>query len=30
MVTTLTKRMAEYLAEQGERIRYLHSDIDTV
>ncbi|BGI51906.1 MAG: excinuclease ABC subunit UvrB [Candidatus Hamiltonella defensa (Ceratovacuna japonica)] len=34
LVTTLTKRMAEdlteYLAEQGERVRYLHSDIDTV
>ncbi len=34
LVTTLTKRMAEdlteYLEEHGERIRYLHSDIDTV
>ncbi|WP_039907276.1 excinuclease ABC subunit UvrB [Candidatus Regiella insecticola] len=34
LVTTLTKRMAEdltqYLQEQGERVRYLHSDIDTV
>jgi excinuclease ABC subunit B len=34
LVTTLTKRMAEdltdYLAEQGVRVRYLHSDIDTV
>lgn len=34
LVTTLTKRMAEdlteYLTEQGERVRYLHSDIDTV
>jgi len=34
LVTTLTKRMAEdltdYLAEQGIRVRYLHSDIDTV
>jgi len=33
-VTTLTKRMAEdlteYLAEHGVRVRYLHSDIDTV
>jgi len=34
LVTTLTKRMAEdlteYLVEHGERVRYLHSDIDTV
>ncbi|HIF9537311.1 TPA: excinuclease ABC subunit UvrB, partial [Photobacterium damselae] len=34
LVTTLTKRMAEdlteYLAEHGVRVRYLHSDIDTV
>jgi excinuclease ABC subunit B len=34
LVTTLTKRMAEdltgYLDEVGIRIRYLHSDIDTV
>ncbi len=34
LVTTLTKRMAEdlteYLAEHGVKIRYLHSDIDTV
>ncbi len=34
LVTTLTKRMAEdltdYLRENGIRIRYLHSDIDTV
>lgn len=34
LVTTLTKRMAEdltdYLAENGLRVRYLHSDIDTV
>jgi excinuclease ABC subunit B len=34
LVTTLTKRMAEdlteYLAEHGVRIRYLHSDIETV
>jgi excinuclease ABC subunit B len=34
LVTTLTKRMSEdlteYLAEQGVRVRYLHSDIDTV
>jgi excinuclease ABC subunit B len=34
LVTTLTKRMAEdltdYLSEQGVRVRYLHSDIDTV
>ncbi|MGD8568928.1 MAG: excinuclease ABC subunit UvrB [Gammaproteobacteria bacterium] len=34
LVTTLTKRMAEdltdYLAEHGARVRYMHSDIDTV
>ncbi len=34
LVTTLTKRMAEdlteYLHEQGIRVRYMHSDIDTV
>jgi excinuclease ABC subunit B len=34
LVTTLTKRMAEdlteYLDEQGVRVRYLHSDIETV
>lgn len=34
LVTTLTKRMAEdlteYLTEHGARVRYLHSDIDTV
>ncbi|WP_087016142.1 excinuclease ABC subunit UvrB [Thaumasiovibrio subtropicus] len=34
LVTTLTKRMAEdlteYLTEHGVRVRYLHSDIDTV
>ncbi|OZI61235.1 excinuclease ABC subunit UvrB [Bordetella genomosp. 11] len=34
LVTTLTKRMAEdltdFLAEHGVRVRYLHSDIDTV
>jgi excinuclease ABC subunit B len=34
LVTTLTKRMAEdlteYLAEQGIRVRYMHSDIDAV
>lgn len=34
LVTTLTKRMAEdltdYLQEHGIRVRYLHSDIDTV
>jgi len=34
LVTTLTKRMAEdltdYLDEHGMRVRYLHSDIDTV
>ena len=34
LVTTLTKRMAEdlteYLDENGTKVRYLHSDIDTV
>ncbi len=34
LVTTLTKRMSEdlteYLAEHGVRVRYLHSDIETV
>jgi len=34
LVTTLTKRMAEdlteYLHEQGIRVRYMHSDIDTL
>jgi excinuclease ABC subunit B len=34
LVTTLTKRMAEdltdYLTDHGVRVRYLHSDIDTV
>ena len=34
LVTTLTKRMAEdlteYLSEHDARVRYLHSDIDTV
>ena len=34
LITTLTKRMSEdlteYLAEHGVRVRYLHSDIDTV
>ncbi|WP_414487871.1 excinuclease ABC subunit UvrB [Stenotrophomonas maltophilia] len=34
LVTTLTKRMAEnlteYLTEHGIRVRYLHSDVDTV
>ena len=34
LVTTLTKRMAEdltdYLAEHDVRVRYLHSDVDTV
>lgn len=34
LVTTLTKRMAEdlteYLHEHGVKVRYLHSDIDTV
>jgi excinuclease ABC subunit B len=34
LVTTLTKKMAEdltdYLLEQGERVRYLHSEVDTL
>ncbi|MFA7679403.1 MAG: helicase-related protein, partial [Pigmentiphaga sp.] len=34
LITTLTKRMAEdltdFLAEHGVKVRYLHSDIDTV
>ena len=34
LITTLTKRMSEdlteYLSEQGVKVRYLHSDIDTV
>ncbi|RME18263.1 MAG: excinuclease ABC subunit UvrB, partial [Alphaproteobacteria bacterium] len=34
LVTTLTKRMAEnlteYMHEQGVRVRYMHSDIDTI
>ncbi|MEQ9110737.1 MAG: excinuclease ABC subunit UvrB [Rhodospirillaceae bacterium] len=34
LVTTLTKRMAEdlteYLTEQGVRVRYMHSDVDTL
>ncbi|MBF0563199.1 MAG: excinuclease ABC subunit UvrB [Alphaproteobacteria bacterium] len=34
LVTTLTKRMSEdlteYLSEQGVRVRYMHSDIDTI
>lgn len=34
LITVLTKRMAEnlteFLSEQGVRVRYLHSDIDTV
>ncbi len=34
LITTLTKRMSEdltdYLSEHGARVRYLHSDIDTV
>ncbi len=34
LVTTLTKRMAEdltaYLADHGVKVRYLHSDVDTV
>lgn len=34
LVTTLTKRMSEdlteYLTEHGVRVRYLHSDVDTV
>ncbi len=34
LITTLTKKMAEdlteYMHEQGVRVRYMHSDIDTV
>jgi excinuclease ABC subunit B len=34
LITTLTKRMAEqltdYLAENGVKVRYLHSDVDTI
>ena len=34
LITTLTKRMAEdlseYMHEQGLRVRYMHSDVDTV
>ena len=34
LITTLTKRMAEqlteYLSENGVKVRYLHSDVDTV
>jgi excinuclease ABC subunit B len=34
LITTLTKRMAEqltdYLADNGAKVRYLHSDVDTV
>ncbi len=34
LVTTLTKKMAEdlteYLLEQGVRVRYLHSEVDTI
>ncbi|MEO0982085.1 MAG: excinuclease ABC subunit UvrB [Pseudomonadota bacterium] len=34
LITTLTKKMAEdlteYLAEHGVKVRYMHSDIDTV
>lgn len=34
LVTTLTKKMSEdlteYLAENGQKVRYLHSDIDTL
>ena len=34
LITTLTKRMAEqlteYLNENGVKVRYLHSDVDTV
>jgi excinuclease ABC subunit B len=34
LITTLTKRMSEnlteYLSEHGVRVRYLHSDVDTV
>ncbi len=34
LITTLTKKMAEsltdYLKEQGKKVRYMHSDIDTL
>ena len=34
MITTLTKKMAEdlteYMHEEGLKVRYLHSDIDTL
>ena len=34
LITTLTKRMAEdltdYMRELGIRVKYLHSDIDTL
>ncbi|MBO7942720.1 excinuclease ABC subunit B, partial [Streptomyces sp. S9] len=34
LITTLTKRMSEnlteYLSEHGVKVRYLHSDVDTV
>jgi excinuclease ABC subunit B len=34
LVTTLTKRLAEevtdYFTEMGVRVRYLHSDVDTL
>ncbi len=34
LITTLTKRMAEqltdYLADNGVKVRYLHSDVDTI
>jgi excinuclease ABC subunit B len=34
LITTLTKRMAEqltdYLSDNGVKVRYLHSDVDTV
>src|SRR4029078_3223013 len=34
LVTTLTKRMAEdlteYMHEQGIRVRYMHSDVETL
>ena len=34
LITTLTKRMAEdltdYMAELGIRVKYMHSDIDTI
>ena len=34
LVTTLTKKMAEdltdYLLEQGIKVRYLHSEVDTI